>query len=194
MNTGVQAPSAGASVPLDDLLLVSRFKQGDEAAFDQIVQRYQERIFRFAFRLLQDFDGASDVAQETFIRAYENLGRFRGQAGLYTWLYRIAYNISINTLRRNKLYYLFSLNDEVNQSLIQESPERDLDRAELEQKLEEAVQQLPPRQRSIFALRHFEGLPHRQIAQIAGCSEGAVRASYFHAVRKLQQALREYVQ
>jgi len=183
---------------VSDARLVSRFVAGEEKAFDEIVRRYQERVFSFAFRMLQDFDQADDVAQETFVRAYQKLGRFRGDSTLFTWLYRIAYNLSINCLRKKKLWSFISgfgagADSPMDEIPAPRGPEEELNAYELRLQVDAAIGTLPSRQRSIFVLRHFQELSHRQIAGILGCSEGAVRAGYFHAVKKLQAALREWL-
>jgi RNA polymerase sigma-70 factor (ECF subfamily) len=175
-----------------DTELVRRFRDGHEQAFDQLVLRYQDRVLGLACRMVHDPDEASDIAQETFIRAYRELGRFRSQSTFYTWLYRIALNLSINYLRRKKIRSFLSLGDRAAQNLrSQGSPERDLELSESRRQVDAAIAGLPARQQSIFVLRHFEELSHRQIAEVLGSSEGAVRAGYFHAVRKLQRALRD---
>ena len=181
--------------------LVERSKAGDMAAFDSIVRRYQERIFRLAFRLVGDFDEASDVAQETFIKAHQNLTRFRGQARFLTWIYRIALNESNNCLRRNKLRRFISFSSLHSEQLTPASswdsstpvslPDAEVESAQLRQQAQAAIDRLPARQRRVFILRHYEGLSHGAISSIVGCTEGAVRASYFQAVRKLQLAMKD---
>lgn len=167
-----------------------RLRSGDEAAFDDIVRRYQERVYQYAYRLVQDRDEASDVAQETFIRAYGKIASFRGDSSLNTWLYRIASNLGINALRKKRLRSLIGL-DRAPPIEAPGGPDQDLAADEIRRRVDAAVALLPPRQRSIFVLRHYDELSHREIAQVVGSSEGAVRAGYFHAVRKLRTALRD---
>ena len=151
---------------------------------------------RFVLRLVGDADEASDVVQETFVRAYERLADFRGGSGLYTWLYRIAHNQAISWLRKKKVRRFLRI-DSVGQGeeitpvqlVADDDPAADLERAEALQQIEVAIADLPPRQRSIFVMRHYEGMTHAQIAQVVGRSEGAIRAGYFHAVRKLRTAV-----
>ena len=179
-----------------DAELVSLFRQGRESSFDAIVHRYQDRIFRYMVHMVRDTDEAADLAQETFVKAYRSLHRFRGHSSLYTWLYRIALNTSLNYLRKKKLRNRLFLDSEAgtlieNVPLHQCNPERELEIKQQIAAIQAAIRDLPPRQRSIFVMRHFDDLSHGEIAEVVGTSEGAVRAGYFHAVRKLRAALVE---
>jgi len=178
--------------------LLARLRAGDDTAFDELVRRHQEPLVRFAQRLVGDVDEASDVAQETFIRAFERIADFRGGSTLYTWLYRIAYNQAISLLRRRRVRRFFRLDQEeelpagVELQLVSgDDAAAQIEQAEIFERIDAAVQQLPPRQRGIFVMRHYEGMSHAQIAQVVGRSEGAIRAGYFHAVRKLRDAARQ---
>ena len=176
-----------------DLELVARFKLGEERAFDEIIGRYQERILAFVFRMVHDFDDASDLAQEAFIKAHAKISGFRGESGFYTWLYRIALNISINFLRRKKLRSFVRF-DGMSETLFSPGgPEADLYQSELQHQVDAAIARLPPRQRSIFVLRHYDQMSHKEIAGILKRTEGNVRAGYFHAVKKLQVLLSDVV-
>jgi len=186
----VSVPRASGVRDSSDARLLEQLRAGDGSAFEEIVRRYQERVYQYAYRLVQDPDEASDVAQETFIRAHGKLADFRGDASLNTWLYRIASNLGINALRKRRLRRYIAL-DQAPEVQASGGPERDLADDEIRRRVEAAVALLPPRQRSIFILRQYEQLSHREIAGIVGSSEGAVRAGYFHAVRKLRDALRD---
>ena len=145
--------------------LVARFKSGDEQTFNSIVQRYQKRIFDLVFRFVRDFDETNDIAQETFIRAYAKLKGFRGASSLYTWLYRIALNLSLNHLRKKKLRSFFSFDDPaVAEPIARGGPDEDLAAAQIRDQVGNAIEKLPPRQRSIFILRQYERFSHREIA------------------------------
>ena len=174
--------------------LVCRFKGGDEQAFNIIVRRYQKRIFNLVFRFVRDFDETSDIAQETFIRAHAQLKGFRGASSLYTWMYRIALNLILNHLRKKKLRSFFSFDDPaVAEPEAQGGPDEDLAASQIRDQVGKAIERLPARQRSIFILRQYDRLSHREIAEVLGCSEGNVRAGYFHAVKKLRAMLKEYL-
>ena len=196
MAAALAPSSVSAGAMADDAELLRRFRDGDESAFDSIVKLYHERVFQFVYRVLQDFDEAADIAQETFIRVYGKLDRFKGQAGLYTWLYRIALNLSINCLRKKKLRTMIGLDEAPNAALKSPlgDPASDFDDSLTKARIEGAVAELPPRQRSIFILRQYDGLSHAEIAVIVGSSEGAVRAGYFHAIRKLRNSLADLVE
>lgn len=175
-----------------DAELVELFKSGFEEAFDAIVVRYQDRVYQFACRLVGDPEEARDVAQDAFVRAYDKLKGFRNASGLYTWLYKITLNIGLNVLRKKQLRTFVRLSEpSAPQLFISASQETALTRAELRNQIEEAIAQLPAKQRAIFVLRQYDELSHREIASVVGSSEGAVRAGYFHAVRKLQSSLED---
>lgn len=190
METAIAAPTRQSTQT--DAELVELFRSGFEEAFDAIVVRYQDRIYQFACRLVGDTDEASDVAQEAFVRAYEKLSGFRGASGLYTWLYRITLNIGLNVLRKRKLRSFVGLAEPAAPQLsVSASQEEEISGAELRARIEAAIADLPPKQRAIFVLRQYDELSHNEIAGVMGSSAGAVRAGYFHAVRKLQAALRD---
>jgi RNA polymerase sigma-70 factor, ECF subfamily len=184
-----------ACVTVDDLEYVRRFKNGDESAFNVIVKRYNQRLLQVAKVLLNDEDDAMDLTQETFVKAYFNMKSFREDSSLYTWLYRIIYNLCISSLRRKKIvsFISFDHHDEVMEfSSSTPGPDKEFDRKELKQSVMNAVEALPFKQRTVFTLKQVEGLTHGEIAKIMGITEGAVKASYFHAVRKLQGMLKNY--
>jgi RNA polymerase sigma-70 factor, ECF subfamily len=171
---------------IDDLELVKRFKKGNESAFTGIVNRYQRRLLQTAKVILNDEDDALDITQEAFVKAYFNLKSFREDSSLYTWLYRILYNLCISHLRRKKIisFISFDHHDEVMEFHSDEpGPEKTYERKELMQAVTKAVDVLPLKQ---------EGLKHGEIAEVMGITEGAVKASYFHAIRKLQETLKNY--
>ena len=176
--------------------LLALLRAGDDTAFEELVRQHQEHLVRFTHRLVGDLDEASDVVQETFIRAYEGIDDFRGGSALHTWLYRIAYHQAISLLRRRRVRRFLRLDrdEEFTEAVELQLVDRhdvvaDLEHAELMRHVAASVEQLPPRQRGIFVMRHFEALTHAEIAQIVGRSEGAIRAGYFHAVRKVRAAI-----
>ena len=174
-----------------DLELVRLFQNGDESAFNQLVLRYQERIYWVARRFVNDHEAADDVTQDVFVKAYESLRDFRAESSFYTWLYRIAVNIALNALRRRKVKEFFRIDElfEIEDPGTQapdEAVERDEDRALIEQ----AIALLPNKQRSVFLLRFYEEMPYEEIAKILKTSVGGLKANYFHAVRKIQEYVR----
>lgn len=190
--TSADSPSS----ELSEQELIERVRAGQTTAFDEVVRRHHERLIQFVFRLVGDRDEAADVAQDTFIKAHERFAEFRGHSGLFTWLYRIAYNEAISLLRRRKLRSFLrfgtdgSLEDGWDRSLaIEPDAAARMEGQQLGAIIAAAVAELPPRQRAIFTMRHHEDMSHAEIARVIGRSEGAVRANYFHAIRKLRQLL-----
>jgi RNA polymerase sigma-70 factor (ECF subfamily) len=177
----------------NDLALVERFKTGDEEAFNEIVRTYQKKVYFLCYRMLETHEDAADLSQETFVRAYGALKKFDGRSGLYTWLYRIAMNLCLNQVKKPKT---LSLDDEEAQEVEapaeQGSPEENLRRSQIRQAISRAVEALPPRQKAVFILRTSQGLSHEEIAQTIHRSVGAVKATYFQAVRKLRVSLKDF--
>jgi RNA polymerase sigma-70 factor (ECF subfamily) len=147
-----------------------------------------------AVGLLGNADDAEDLAQEVFIKVYHSIGSFRGDSAVYTWIYRITVNLCLNQLRRRKVRSFFGL-EQVAASLPEaKRADDDLEISELSAKARTAIASLPEKQRAVFILRHFRGLPHAQIARIMDRDEGTIKANYFQAVKKLKAKLGPYVQ
>ncbi len=157
-----------------------------DAVFTEILERYQKRIYYSARKMAHgDHDEADEIAQETFVKAYEALASFRGESKLYTWLYRIMVNSAIGHSRRAKSRPKVDL--ESIQELAEEGiqPEDDLLKSETTHLIERAIDTLPPKQRRVFIMRFYDELPYEEIAEIVGTSVGGLKANYFHAVRKI---------
>ncbi|MEY3151919.1 MAG: RNA polymerase sigma factor [Bacteroidota bacterium] len=172
----------------DDNELVRLFKEhiDREKAFTVIVKRYQEKVYWQIRRLVVSHDDADDVMQHVFIKAWKGLDNFREDAKLYTWLYRIAVNESLSFLEQQKKRSSVSLDDisgSVEQKLVQE---KGFDEKEAVWKLQKAIQQLPEKQRAVFNLRYFEEMPYEQMSEVLETSVGALKASYHHAVKKIE--------
>jgi RNA polymerase sigma-70 factor (ECF subfamily) len=174
-----------------DLALVERFKSGEEGAFNEIVRTYQKKVYFLCLRMVGTHEDAADLSQETFVRAYGALRKFDGRSALYTWLYRIAMNLCLNQTRKPRS---LSLDDEEAQEVPapsgQGDPEEAFRRSQISQAIARAVEGLPPRQKAVFILRTSQGLSHEEIAQAIHRSVGAVKATYFQAVRKLRESLK----
>jgi RNA polymerase sigma-70 factor (ECF subfamily) len=172
--------------------LIEKFLEGEPWPFDELMSAHQEGIYRLSQGMLGDPDLAADITQETFLRAFRSLSTFRFQSRFGTWLHRIAVNLCLGQLRQAKLRRMVSLEgmtERLRSSLGR--PARDLaDRGRAE-RIDAAIASLPPRQRAVFLMRQDQGLPHTEIAKILQRSEGAIRASYHQAVRKLRAALTE---
>ena len=178
---------------LTDEELAARFRAGERnVSFTMLVERYQKRIYLSARRMAGgNHDEADDIAQETFVKMYEALDGFRGEAKLYTWLYRIMMNAVIHRTRKKKTRNAVNL-DDVGDTLVSSelTPDSRMEKTETTRLIEEAIEQLPPKQREVFLLRFYDELPYEEIAQAVGTSVGGLKANYFHAVKKIG----EYVQ
>lgn len=177
----------------DDLSLVREFQKGSERAFNELVLRHRQAIYMTAVGIIGSHDDAEDITQEVFLKAYGSLAGFRGDSAVYTWLYRIAVNLSLNHLRRRKVRSFFGLEQIQNVLPDSKTADADLERTELSAKLKAAILMLPPKQRAVFILRHFRNLQHKEIASIMERDEGTIKANYFQAVSKLRKALGPYV-
>lgn len=175
-----------------DTTLVRKFKQGDEKSFNLLVLRYQKRIYDLVYRMVRNHQDAADLSMEVFVRAYRNLKGFEGRSSLYVWLAKIAVNLCINFSKREKFRSFLSILDFSNKLSVSGSPADKVEQNELKSAIDRAVNSLPPRQRSSFVLKFYQGLTHQQIAEVLGISEGAAKANYFQAVKKLQKLLAEY--
>lgn len=176
----------------DELKLIEDFKKGNEQAFNQLVLRYQEKIYWIVRRMIPDHDEADDVTQTVFIKAYHSLKSFKGDSSFYTWIYRIAINLSLNEIRRKKIRRAFSIEEEGTMQLPskEESPLERLEKKEQRTLIQEAIDRLPEKQKKVFVLRYFEELPYEEISKILHTSVGGLKANYFHAVRKIGEYLK----
>jgi RNA polymerase sigma-70 factor (ECF subfamily) len=172
--------------------LVARLKARDDRAFEELVTTYQERVYRVAWRLVRDDDLAEDVAQEAFIKVFRHIDRFEERSSLYTWIYRITVNIALNKLKRDRFRQMLPLGDFGRPDRrASADPSRRALSNELAERVEEAVKELPEKQRLVFTLKFYEEMSHKEIAEVVGCSEGTSKANYFHAIRKLRVMLED---
>ena len=169
-----------------DLELVDLFQNGNETSFNELVRRYQEKIYWIARRFVNDHDQADDIVQEVFVKVYSALKKFRGESSFYTWLYRITVNVALNALRKQRVRDFIRI-DEYFEKADDENEQPDvLFEKEEEQKLiEEAIAKLPEKQKAVFILRYHEELSYEEIALILKTSVGGLKANYFHAAKKI---------
>ena len=193
-----EAPSA----PTEELVLVDRARHGDLKAYDELVTRYQERIYATIYHMTSNHEDANDLAQESFVKAFQALKSFKGGSSFYTWLYRIAVNKTINFLKQRKNRQHMSLNDldfnaEHNPDLValisDKTPRRDAGLTELQEKLNAALLKLSESHRLAVVLHDVQGLSHEEIAKIMHCNIGTVRSRLFYARQQLQALLADYV-
>jgi RNA polymerase sigma-70 factor (ECF subfamily) len=188
--------------PPDESALVKRAKQGELGAYDELVRLYQERIYATIYHMTSNHEDANDLAQEAFIKAYQALKSFKGGSSFYTWVYRIAVNKTINFLKQRKNRGQMSLDDldfnaEHDPDLValvsEKTPRREVNLAELQEKLNAAMQKLSEPHRLVVTLHDVQGLSHEEIAEIMECNIGTVRSRLFYARQQLQAYLSDYL-
>jgi RNA polymerase sigma-70 factor (ECF subfamily) len=187
----------------DDLSLVSKAKAGAADAFRALVVRYQRKVYALALGIVKDPDLAWDVAQEAFVRVHGHLAEFEAKSSFSTWLYRIATHLSIDAVRRERTARKDDI-DDVNEAHVAEGAEGILStglgndprenalRRELAGKIQDALETLPEKHRTILVLREVEGLSYEELAERLGIHKGTVMSRLFHARKKMQAALRPY--
>jgi RNA polymerase sigma-70 factor (ECF subfamily) len=197
------AGPAVAPAQVEEVELVKRARKGDLAAYDDLVRRYQERIYATIYHMTSNHEDANDLAQEAFIKAFQALRSFKGGSSFYTWVYRIAVNKTINFLKQRKHKAQISLDDidfnaEHDPDLValisEKTPRREVNLAELQEKLNAAMQKLSEPHRLVVTLHDVQGLSHEEIAKIMGCNIGTVRSRLFYARQQLQAYLSDYLQ
>ncbi|MGB9457914.1 MAG: sigma-70 family RNA polymerase sigma factor [Bryobacteraceae bacterium] len=196
--------TAGARVSPDVDSLVRAAQRGDQVAFEQLVRAYDQSVLRLAMNLLRSPEDARDVYQEAFLRVYRNLHAFRFDCSFHTWLYRIVTNICLDQLRKRKV--------RKEESAVVETAEGEIDRTEafeeesaaanperatwnrqLGQRIDNALEDLTPRERMVFELRHYQGLRLRNIGEVLGTSEEAAKNCLFRATQKMRHLLGDLV-
>jgi RNA polymerase sigma-70 factor (ECF subfamily) len=188
--------------PGEEMVLVKRAARGDLSAYDDLVRRYQERIYATVYHMTSNHEDANDLAQEAFIKAFRALKSFKGGSSFYTWVYRIAVNKTINFLKQRKNKAQLSLDDldlnaEHDPDLValisEKTPRREINLAELQEKLNIAMQKLSEPHRLVVTLHDVQGLSHEEIAKIMECNIGTVRSRLFYARQQLQAYLSDYL-
>lgn len=172
----------------DDREYVEQFKSGKnrEGAYTAIVRKYRERLYWHIRRLVVRHEDADDVLQNTFLKVWRHLDGFREDSQLYTWLYRIATNESLNLLEQQKKHRSITLDGEENPLSETIRADAHFDAGKLEWKLQLAIQKLPEKQRIVFTLRYYDEMPYEEMSRVLDTSEGALKASYHHAVKKIE--------
>lgn len=177
-----------------DALLLQQFRdpQTKERAYTAIIKKYQERLYWHIRRLVIDHDDANDVLQNVFIRVWNGLGNFKEESQLYTWLYRIGTNESLTFLENQKKRSVVSLSDVETGLSNKIKADKHFDPNRLEWKLQLAIQQLPEKQRIVFTLRYYDEMPYEEMSRVLETSEGALKASYHHAVKKIEDFIKNH--
>jgi len=176
----------GVTVHDTELLIQFRDPDTKEKGFTSIIKKYQEKLYWHIRRMVVDHDDANDVLQNVFIRVWNGLGNFREDSQLYTWLYRIATNECLSFLEQQKKKSTLSLDTMENGLSNKVIADKDFDASKIEWKLQLAIQQLPEKQRLVFSLRYYDEMPYEEMSRVLDTSEGALKASYHHAVKKVE--------
>jgi len=185
-------PMSLSSLSDTELLVLFRDPVNKEKAYTAIIKKYQEKLYWHLRRMVVDHEDANDVLQNVFIRVWNGLEKFREDSQLYTWLYRIATNESLTFLEQQKKKSAVSLS-EVESGLENKiKAEQNFDANKLEWKLQLAIQQLPEKQRVVFQLRYYDEMPYEEMSKVLETSEGALKASYHHAVKKIEDYIKNH--
>ncbi len=178
----------------DDKELLFQFHNAatKEQAFTAILKKYQEKLYWHVRRLVVDHEDANDVLQNVFIKVWNGLENFREDSQLYTWLYRIATNEGLTFLEQQKKRSTISLSDVESGLSNKVKSDTNFDANKLEWRLQVAIQQLPEKQRVVFNLRYYDEMPYQEMSKILETSEGALKASYHHAARKIEEFIKNY--
>jgi RNA polymerase sigma-70 factor, ECF subfamily len=184
--------------------LIRAAQRGDQDAFEQLVRAYDQSVLRLAMNLLRSPEDARDVYQEAFLRVYRNLHTFRFDCSFHTWLYRIVTNICLDQLRKRKVRKEESAVVETGEGALDRmdtfeedaadsNPERSMWNLQLKQRIETALQDLTPRERMVFELRHYQGLRLRNIGEVLGTTEEAAKNCLFRATQKMRTVLGDFI-
>lgn len=211
----VNDPDAGASKPSSappsvdrerDQELVRAVQRGDEVAFRELFDRYHRRAFAVAIGVVKNKQDALDVVQEAFIKVHKHIENFQGTSSFYTWLYRIVMNLSIDHVRRNKKGRDLDYDDKVRRdeedvagdgailpSILGANPRRSVLRKELSEAIQSALDELPEYHRAVILLREIEGMSYEEMSKVLSVPKGTIMSRLFHARRKMQESLAEYL-
>ena len=190
-----------------DKALVRAVQQGDRAAFRELFEKYHRRAFAVAFGVVKNKQDALDIVQEAFIKVHRHIQNFQGTSSFYTWLYRIVMNLSIDHVRRAKKGRDFDYDDKVRRdhediagdgailpSILDGNPRKTVLRREMAEAIRKALEELPDYHRAVIMLREVEGLSYEEMARILKVPKGTIMSRLFHARRKMQESLSEYLQ
>ncbi len=191
-----------AQVDVSDLELVKRCQAGQTEAFDELVSRYRTRVFAMIYNMVHNEQDAWDLAQESFVKAWKSIKRFRRHSSFYTWVYRIVMNVTIDWLRKKQIKGAGSeFDDSIQLKEIDPAsrtvpkaeplPHERMERNEIRAKIDNAIGQLSPEHRAVILMKEIEDMQYHEIAETLGCSIGTVMSRLFYARKKLQNLLRD---
>jgi len=171
-----------------DHMLISSFRDEKlrDGAFTKLVAKYQERLYWHIRRMVVEHEDTNDILQNVFIKVWKNLGSFREESNLYTWMYRIATNETLTWIDQQKRRSSISMSENEDMFAEKLQAQKGFDPNKIEWKLQQAIQSLPDKQRIVFNLRYYDEMPYDDMAELLGTSVGALKASYHHAVKKVE--------
>ncbi|MGD1090955.1 MAG: RNA polymerase sigma factor [Bryobacteraceae bacterium] len=193
-----------SGVMMDETALIRAAQDGDHAAFEQLVQAYDQRVLRLAMNLLRSPEDARDVYQEAFLRVFRNLNSFRFDCSFHTWLYRIVTNLCLDHMRKRNVRKEESSvltttdgpmdrMDTVAEERADGDPQRHMFSGQVRKRIKEVMSELTPRERMVFELRHYQGLRLRRIGEILGTTEEAAKNCLFRATQKMRTGLGDFI-
>jgi len=177
---------------LEDKEILEKFQDPDSRnlAFNQLVRKYQQKVYWHVRKMVIDHDDADDLTQEVFVKVWSNLGSFRKDSQLYTWMYRIATNECLNFLNAKKKRFFLPLHDVAAELADKLDASENFTGDEIQLKLQKALLRLPDKQRLVFNMKYYDDLKYEEISEILGTSVGALKASYHIAVKKIEEFLK----
>src|SRR3954465_7372940 len=198
----MQTEATLAQADVSELDLVKRCQAGDSEAFDELVTRYRTRIFGMIYNMVHSEQDAWDLAQDSFVKAWKSIKRFRGQSSFYTWIYRIVMNVTIDWLRKKQVKAGGAeFNDSIQLKEVDPAsktvpkadrlPSVTMEQKEIRTEIDKAIAQLSPEHRAVILMKEIDGMQYHEIAETLGCSIGTVMSRLFYARKKLQSLLRD---
>lgn len=169
-----------------ELVLQLQEERSRDKAFRVLVLQYQERLYWHVRKIVKSHDDTNDVVQNSFIKIYRNIDKFKGDSKLYTWLYRIATNEALTFLKKQQRRTTEAIDNPDMNLANQLSSSDDIDGDVVQQLLQKAIETLPEKQKLVFNMRYFQEIPYQDISEILGTSVGALKASYHHAAKKIE--------
>lgn len=176
-----------------DKELIDQYRNGDNPhyAFNLLVKKYKERVYWHIRRIVISHEDTDDLVQDTFVKVWRNLVKFRGESMLFTWIYRIATNEAISFLKKKRRKFLLPMVNIEDQISTKLHADVYFDGDEAQLRFQQAILQLPDKQRLVFNMRYFDGLKYEEMSEVLNTSVGALKASYHHAVRKIETYLKD---
>jgi RNA polymerase sigma-70 factor (ECF subfamily) len=198
----MQTEATLAQVDVSELDLVKQCQAGNTEAFDQLVTRYRTRVFAMIYNMVHNEQDAWDLAQDSFVKAWKSIRRFRGRSSFYTWIYRIVMNVTIDWLRKKQVKGAGTeFNDAIQLREIEPAsrtvpkadplPHERMERREIRARIDNAIAQISPEHRAVILMKEIEEMQYHEIAEALGCSIGTVMSRLFYARKKLQKLLRD---